>query len=169
MSLTSLQQTTVTDEPKPQLIAEGIAPFVENDRLRVPPLHKQTFPAITMVGPCPIFYKIPVTQTLVDALITSRYPVLCKPPVPDPNSCRRHGINPLENRGIFFQCLEAMRALLVNRVLRKICAHIFPRVLHSPITNISLFCFVLAAHGMRYSPSVVQLVLFLLYPLELVR
>ena len=69
MSLTSLQQTTVTEEPKPQLIAEVIAPFVENDRLRVPPLHKRTFPAITMVGSCPIFYKIPVTQTLVETLM----------------------------------------------------------------------------------------------------
>lgn len=58
MALTSLQRTTVTDEPKPQLIAEAIAAFVENNRLRVPPLPQQTFPAITMVGPCPIFYKI---------------------------------------------------------------------------------------------------------------
>ena len=120
MSLTNVKRTTVTDEPKPQLIAEVIAAFVENNRFRVPPLPQQTFPAITMVGPCPIFYKIPVTQALVDALITSQYPVQptivqrLVPPVPDPNSYRRHGMNPLENRGIVFQCLEAMRALLVS-------------------------------------------------------
>ena len=69
----SLQRTTVTDEPKPQLVAEAIAGFVENNRLRAHPLSQKTFPAITMVGPCPIFYKIPVTQALVDALITAQY------------------------------------------------------------------------------------------------
>ncbi|KIL62602.1 hypothetical protein M378DRAFT_80878 [Amanita muscaria Koide BX008] len=114
------KRTTVTDEPKPRLIAEAIAAFVENNRLRVPPLPQKTFPAITMVGPCPIFYKIPVTQALVDALITAQYPPQptivqrLVPPVPDPSSYRRHGMNPLENRRIVFQCLEAMRGLLVS-------------------------------------------------------
>ena len=120
MSLTSLQLSTVTDEPKPQLIAETIAAFVENNSRRVHPLPQQTFPAITMVGPCPIFYKIPVTQALVDALITAQYPTQptivqrLVPPVPDPISYGRRGMNPLENRGIVFQCLEAMRGLLVS-------------------------------------------------------
>ena len=76
--LTEFQRTTVTDEPKPQLVAEAIAGFVENNRLRAHPLSQKTFPAITMVGPCPIFYKIPVTQALVDALITAQYPLSCK-------------------------------------------------------------------------------------------
>ena len=120
MSLTSLQRTTVIDEPKPQLIAEAIAAFIENNRLRVPPLPQQTFPAITMVGPCPIFYKIPVAQALVDDLIAGHYPAQptivqrLVPPVPDPNSYRRHGMNLLQNRGIAFQCLEAMLGLLVS-------------------------------------------------------
>lgn len=119
-SWTNLQRTTVTDEPKPQLIAAVIAAFVENNRLRGHPLLQQTFPAITMVGPCPVFYKIPVTQALVDALITSQYPAQptvvqrLVPLVPDPDSYRRQGMNPLENRGIVFQCLEAMRGLLVS-------------------------------------------------------
>lgn len=116
----SLQHTTVTDEPKPQLVVEAIAGFVENNRLRAHPLPQQIFPAITMVGPCPIFYKILVTQALVNALITAQYPqqptVVQRlvPPVPNPDSCRRHGMNPLENRAIVFQCLEAMRGLLVS-------------------------------------------------------
>lgn len=119
-AFTSLQRTTVTDEPKPQLVAETIAGFVENNRLRAHPLPQQTIPAITMVGPCPIFYKIPVTQALVDALITAQYPAQptivqrLVPPVPNPNLYRRHGMNPLENRAIVFQCLEAMRGLLVS-------------------------------------------------------
>ena len=114
----SLQLSIVNYEPKPQLIAETIAAFVQNNRLRVQP--QQTFPAITMVGPCPIFYKIPVTQALVDALITAQYPTQptivqrLVPPVPDPISYRRQGMNLLENRVIVFQCLEAMRGLLVS-------------------------------------------------------
>ena len=119
MSLTSLQRTTVK-EPKPRLIAEAIAAFIENNRLRALPLPQKTFPAITMVGPCPIFYKVPITQALVDNLIAGRYPAQptivqrLVPPVPDPNSYRMSGMNLLQDRRIVFQCLEAMRRLLVS-------------------------------------------------------
>ncbi|TEB26191.1 hypothetical protein FA13DRAFT_1610377, partial [Coprinellus micaceus] len=68
-------RTPVTDEPKAQLIASAIAAFVENNGFRVPPLPQQTIPAMTMAGPCPVFYKVPVTQSLVDTLVTARYPL----------------------------------------------------------------------------------------------
>ena len=74
MDVTSLQPSTVTDEPIPQLVAEAIAAFVENNPLRRPPLAQQIISTITMVGPRPIFYKVPVTQALVSALITAQYP-----------------------------------------------------------------------------------------------
>lgn len=73
---------------------------------------QQTFPAITIVGPCPIFYKIPVTQALVDTLITAQYPKQptivqrLVPPVPYPDLYSRHGLNPLENRAIVFGGVE---------------------------------------------------------------
>ena len=34
-----------------------------------------TIPAITMIGTRPVFYKIPVTQELSDAITTAQYPV----------------------------------------------------------------------------------------------
>ncbi|CAA7265002.1 unnamed protein product [Cyclocybe aegerita] len=108
------KRTTVTDEPKAQLIASAIAAFVENNQLRVPPLAQRTLPAMTMVGSCPAFYKIPVTQSLVDALVTAQYPAESTvvqrlvPLVPNLNQYRRHGMNPLGNSRIVFQCLEAL-------------------------------------------------------------
>lgn len=112
----------MTDEPIPQLVAEAVAAFVENSRLRWRPLAQQTLPAITMVGARPIFYKIPVTQALVSALITAQYPAQptivqrLVPPVPDEDAYMIHGMNPLPDRLIVFQCLEAMRALLVSNL-----------------------------------------------------
>ncbi|KAF9446364.1 hypothetical protein P691DRAFT_733405 [Macrolepiota fuliginosa MF-IS2] len=112
------KRSTAFDGPEPRLIAAAIAAFVENGYRRLSSLPQKTFPAITMVGPCPFFYKIPVTEALVNALVTAQYPTQptivqrLVPPVPDISSYRRHGMNLLENRGIAFQCFEAMRGLL---------------------------------------------------------
>lgn len=106
------------------MIAEAIAAFVENNRLRRPPLAQETIYAITMVGTRPIFYKIPVTQALVDDLVTAQYPAQptvvqrLVPPVPDPSAYMRHGMNRLVDRRIVFQCLEAMRAMLESNSKR---------------------------------------------------
>jgi len=116
--MTGFQRTT--EEPKAPLIAAGIAAFVEINRVSVSPLPEKTFSAMTMVGPCPVFYKIPVTQSLVDALATAQYPLqptvvkMLLPPVPNINQYCRYGMNFLENRRIVFQCLEALRGLLVG-------------------------------------------------------
>jgi len=68
-----------TKDPEPQVIAEAIAAFQYNNlarhRLGLQPLETMTIPAITMIGTRPMFYKIPVTQQLSDAVISGQYPV----------------------------------------------------------------------------------------------
>ena len=65
--------------PEAQVIAEAVAAFQYNnaarDRNGIDPLHSMTIPAITMIGTRPVFYKIPVTQELSDAITTAQYPV----------------------------------------------------------------------------------------------
>ncbi|KIL61142.1 hypothetical protein M378DRAFT_55610, partial [Amanita muscaria Koide BX008] len=65
-----------------------------------------------------IFYKIPITQALITAVITAQYPAQPAivqrfvPPVANPIHYARDGMRPLGNRLIVFRCLEAMRALM---------------------------------------------------------
>lgn len=72
-----------------------------------------------MVGISPVFYRIFVTMALVDALVTSTYPVekttvfRYVPPVPDPQNYAAEGMRPLENRRIVFQCLEAFKSIVI--------------------------------------------------------
>ncbi|KAF9065411.1 hypothetical protein BDP27DRAFT_1269355 [Rhodocollybia butyracea] len=71
-----------------------------------------------MVGPRPIFYKVPVTQDLVSYLSTGQYPSQptivqrLVPPVADKEAYMVHGMNPLADRRVVFRCLKAMGALL---------------------------------------------------------
>ncbi|KAE9384628.1 hypothetical protein BT96DRAFT_1096959 [Gymnopus androsaceus JB14] len=62
----------------PRLIAEAIAAFGENNRTLAqqgrPTLHQKTFPAVSFAGVTPIFYRIPVTQQLGDAVARGEYP-----------------------------------------------------------------------------------------------
>ena len=64
--------------PSPQVIAEAIAAFQYNNRARsrigLHELDAMTIPCITMVGTRPIFYKVPVTKALSNAVITAQYP-----------------------------------------------------------------------------------------------
>jgi hypothetical protein len=63
---------------EPQVIAEAIAAFQYNNvtrsRLGMSELEKMTIPCITMIGTRPIFYKVPVTMQLSDAVNSGRYP-----------------------------------------------------------------------------------------------
>lgn len=112
----------MTYEPQAQLIAEAIAAFIANNRHRVLPLAQETLLGITMVGASPIFYKIPITLALVTAVVTAQYPAQPTivqrfvPPVANPIHYARDGMRPLGNRLIVFQCLEAMRALILSPV-----------------------------------------------------
>jgi len=65
-------------DPEAQVIAEAIAAFQHNnlsrDRAGLDTVESMTIPAITMIGTRPIFYKIPVTQALSDAVARAQYP-----------------------------------------------------------------------------------------------
>lgn len=113
------------DDPEPQLIAEAIAAFYENNRARkaagLPKLPSRTFAGITMIGTAPTFYKIPVTDEILISLATSQYPTgvttvtKLVPPVPFPERLANDGMKPLVNRRIILQCFEAFRQFLVSQ------------------------------------------------------
>ncbi|KAJ3559874.1 hypothetical protein NP233_g11154 [Leucocoprinus birnbaumii] len=97
-------------DPEPQLIAEAIAAFYNNNNTRVralglPTLQNKIFPGITMKGTMPTFYKIPITAELVRAVQLGEYPVqetvvyAHLPPVPRP--ARRYNEVPLKIRPLF--------------------------------------------------------------------
>ncbi|KDR73309.1 hypothetical protein GALMADRAFT_100965 [Galerina marginata CBS 339.88] len=110
------------NDPEPKLIAGAIAAFYQNNLRRnlrgLPQLESKHILAITMMGSAPIFYRIPVTVALLNALVTATYPaeetIVLKyyPPVPNPDTYARLGMRPLGNRRVVLQCLEAFKALL---------------------------------------------------------
>ena len=74
-------------------------------------------PGIVMIGSAVVFYWIPVTDTLEEAISTASYPTeettvfQFIPPVPDSAHYGDHGkgMRPLENRHIVLQCFEAFK------------------------------------------------------------
>jgi hypothetical protein len=66
-------------DPEPQIVAGAIAAFQYNNRQHqsknLQPLDIMTIPCIAMIGTRPIFYKIPVTTALSDAVASALYPV----------------------------------------------------------------------------------------------
>ena len=104
-------------DPEPQVIAEAIAAFAANNKVRVTslglaPLTSTMFPAITMIGTNPIFYKIFVTAQLSTAVQHGTYPenetkvYRYIPVLPKRQSL---GMRPLENRVEILTCLEAFK------------------------------------------------------------
>ena len=65
-------------DPKAQVIAEAIAAFQYNnlsrDQAGLDTVESMTIPAMIMIGTRPIFYKIPVTRALSDAVARAQYP-----------------------------------------------------------------------------------------------
>ena len=106
-------------DPEPQLIAEVIAAFYENNRRRklagLKAIQAKEFAAITFRGTAPMFYKIPVTADLFECLTTAQFPSQKTtvqrliPPVPDMSRLLEDGMLPLENRRIILQCFEAFK------------------------------------------------------------
>ena len=107
-------------DPEPQVIAEAIAAFAANNRVRVTtlglaPLASAIFPAITMIGTNPIFYGITVTTELITAVQHGTYPeketkvYRYIPVLPKRQSL---GMRPLENRVEILACLEAFKRAL---------------------------------------------------------
>ncbi|KAH9980787.1 hypothetical protein BJV74DRAFT_778859, partial [Russula compacta] len=71
---------------------------------------------IVIVGTLPVFFKIPVTLTLVTHIRHGTYPLeetlvtYCYPLVPRPACRRNEGMKPLDNRGEILKCYEAFKA-----------------------------------------------------------
>ncbi|KIJ16035.1 hypothetical protein PAXINDRAFT_11074 [Paxillus involutus ATCC 200175] len=109
-------------DPEPQVITEAIAAFAVNNKVRVesqnlPPLAAATFPAITMVGTNPIFYKIIVTAELSTAVRQGTYPAnetCVLRYIPDLPRRQNLGMRPLEDRVENLACLEAFNQFLGN-------------------------------------------------------
>ncbi|KAI0303850.1 hypothetical protein BC826DRAFT_965339, partial [Russula brevipes] len=106
--------------PEPQVIAEAIAAFAWNNRIRgnynLQPRNRAVIPAITMIGTHPTFYKIPVTTRLNQAVQGGFYPstktrVLRFSPVL-PSHHIDWGMQPLDDRGEILACLEAFKQFL---------------------------------------------------------
>jgi len=107
-------------DPEPQVIAEAIAAFAANNKVRVTslglaPLNAAIIPAITMIGTNPIFYKIVVSAELSTAVQHGTYPEDGTPVfryilvLPKRQSL---GMRPLENRVEILACLEAFKQLV---------------------------------------------------------
>jgi len=109
-------------DPEPQLVAEAIAAFYQNNLRRksagLDMLDSQIIPGITMVGVVPTFYRIPVTTELVRHVQAGAHPLekttvqRCIPPVPNPLSYLDEGLVPLVNRVTVMQCFEAFKAFI---------------------------------------------------------
>ncbi|KAJ7160967.1 hypothetical protein C8R46DRAFT_955893 [Mycena filopes] len=106
--------------PVPQLVAEAIATFYSNNLTReqtfgVPPLPSKVVPGITMKGTSPIFFKVPVSQELVTAVIGGVYPATETvvqahvPTIPRPARRLTEGKKPQDNRLIIMSCYEAFK------------------------------------------------------------
>ncbi|KAF8804161.1 hypothetical protein BYT27DRAFT_7340435 [Phlegmacium glaucopus] len=110
---------------EPQLVAEAIAAFHQNNGIRrlagLPKLAHKLMPGIVMIGTAAVFYLIPVTDTLVDAISTASYPanktvvLQFVPRVPDSTHYvdRGKGMRPLENRRIVLQYFEAFKKFVM--------------------------------------------------------
>jgi hypothetical protein len=110
-----------SSDPEPQVIAEAIATFQQNDRKRenlgLLPLDMMTIPCITMVGTRPFFYQVPVTRQLSECVAEGQFPpqptvvTRCSPPA------RRRAFEGMEvpdYRHIALQYYDAFRGLAKN-------------------------------------------------------
>ncbi|KJA20071.1 hypothetical protein HYPSUDRAFT_68851 [Hypholoma sublateritium FD-334 SS-4] len=110
------------DDPEPQLIAEAIAAFYQNNRIREsvnqPPQESYTILAITMVGTAATFYMITIESELALAVEGGVYPENVTfvrkfvPPVPDLPNYPAQGMVPLQNRRVLLRCFEAFKELI---------------------------------------------------------
>ena len=85
---------------------------VDNETL----IYSQIIPGIVMK--VTIFFKIPVTQQLVTAIMHGQYPAeptivaVHSPDLPQPNLSWSEGIEPLDNRQHILKCFEAFKAIV---------------------------------------------------------
>jgi hypothetical protein len=107
------------DQAEPRLVAKALAAFQIDDYNRtaigLPPMLSKSYIGIVMTGAGPqSFHKISLTRTLVYAVRHGLFPaeetVVQRYILPVPNMCE--GMLSLENRHVYFQCLEALKLLL---------------------------------------------------------
>ena len=107
-------------DPVPQLIAEAIAAFQHDNRVRGildgAPLDIKVMTGIMMTGTTPTFFKIPVTLELADAIERGDYPAnptvvaMHSPEIPRP----REGMLHLDNRRSILACFEAFKPFVLG-------------------------------------------------------
>lgn len=115
------------EEPEPnnartQLVAAAVAAFNKNNEEREaigrPPLMEKVMPGIVIVGTSPIFFKIPVTQTLSTHIRHGTYPsekthvTYCYPSIARPSNRHSEGMKPLDNRREILKCYEAFKGIV---------------------------------------------------------
>jgi hypothetical protein len=77
-------------------------------------------PGIVMIGTSPVFFKIPVTRTLLTHVHHGSYPpeetcvTYCNPSIPRPSHRYSEGMKPLDNRHEILKCYEAFKAIVGN-------------------------------------------------------
>ena len=111
-------------DPEPHVVAAAIAVFAYNNRLRaqrgLAASQAKTIPAIAVKGTMPIFYKVPVTTALVDAVASGTWPVeptvalFHLPAVSRPARRWDEGMRPLDNRKLLFSIYEAFKGLITD-------------------------------------------------------
>jgi hypothetical protein len=117
------EENITLDDTEPQLVAQAIAAYAANNKVRtaslnLPPLADATLPAILMKGTVPVLYKIPVTAELYAAVQQGTYPALetrvlrYVPVLPSPYE---PGMGPLENRVESLACLEAFKRFVGDK------------------------------------------------------
>src|ERR1700761_2611445 len=119
-SLTPTKLSLSRDRVESRLVASALGAFSADNSKRtglgLPPMPSKRYIGIVMIGTAPRFYKITVTQSLVDAVMASQIPeetIIQRfvPPVPDAHNFLQDGMVPLDNRRVCFQCFEALKTL----------------------------------------------------------
>ena len=113
-----------SDDLEPQLVAEAIAAFQYNNRirrrhLRKEPLSTYTFPCVTMVGSHARFYKIPVSHELNEGVINGYKPLVktdiqCFDPLEN-NPMSALGMAQLDSRKKILQSFKLMRGMMLKQ------------------------------------------------------
>lgn len=107
-------------DPEPPLIAEAISAFQLSNSSRqhllgLPPLDARLVPGLTMAGTLPVFYKVPVTNELAQAIQSGTYPTTPTqvhahiPSIPRAVSRFSEAMKPLDNRRVLLGCFEAFK------------------------------------------------------------
>jgi hypothetical protein len=110
------------DKAEPRLVATVLGAFSTDNDKRIAnglaPILSKRYIGIVTIGSAHHFYKITITNALVDAVMNSQLPAQetimerFLPPVSNADDFLRDGMLSLDNRRACFQCYEALKTLL---------------------------------------------------------